>query len=122
PGSHIWYQENILYYEGLHYDTPIAKLGSKQLGPPMTYQTPDGGYASITEAALYNYSGMSLRSDTANTLHAPFINEPEGWTIRGTLTSPWRVVLPSANLDGLVTSAIIPDLTPAPDTAYRQTP
>ena len=117
PGSHIWYQENIYYYEGLHYDTPIAALGARQLGPPVTYQTPDGDYATITEAALYNYSGMSLRSDSGGTLHAAFINDPEGWTIAGTVTTPWRVVLASNNLDGLVNADLIPDLNPAPDSA-----
>ncbi|HTI93908.1 MAG TPA: glycoside hydrolase family 97 N-terminal domain-containing protein, partial [Puia sp.] len=78
--SRVWYQENVLYYEGLHYTSNIKELGVKQLGPPVTYLTPDGVYATITEAALYDYSGMSLRSDSNNTLHAAFINDPNGWT------------------------------------------
>ena len=114
PGSRIWYQENIYYYEGLHYDTPIAALGAKQLGPPVTYQTPDGSYATITEAALYNYSGMSLRSDSSGTLHAAFINDTLGWRISGTVTTPWRVVLAAANLNDLVNADLIPDLNPRP--------
>ncbi|HEV2481078.1 MAG TPA: glycoside hydrolase family 97 catalytic domain-containing protein [Puia sp.] len=128
-GSRVWYQENVFYYEGLHYSTLIGELGDKRLGPPVTFQTPDGLYGSITEAALYNYSGMSLRSDTSGTLHAAFINDPEGWTpggwtpdgliSDGTFASPWRVVLASATLDGLVNSDIIPDLNPAPDSLAR---
>ncbi len=117
PGSHIWYQENVYYYEGLHYDTPIAALGARQLGPPVTYQTPDGDYASITEAALYNYSGMSLRSDSSGTLHAAFVNDPQGWKIAGTVTTPWRVILAAANLNDLVNTDLIPDLNPAADSA-----
>jgi alpha-glucosidase len=117
PNSRVWYQENVFYYEGLHYDTPVAALGSKQLGPPVTYQTPDGDYASITEAALYNYSGMSLRSDSSGTLHAAFVNDPKGWKIAGTVTTPWRVILAAANLNDLVNSHLIPDLNPAPDSA-----
>jgi Glycoside hydrolase 97/Glycosyl-hydrolase 97 N-terminal/Glycosyl-hydrolase 97 C-terminal, oligomerisation/PA14 domain/Chitobiase/beta-hexosaminidase C-terminal domain len=117
PGSRIWYQENVFYYEGLHYDTPIAALGSKQLGPPVTYRTPDGDYATITEAALYNYSGMSLRSDESGTLHAAFINDTLGWRIPGTVTTPWRVILAAANLNDLVNTDLIPDLNPAPDSA-----
>jgi hypothetical protein len=115
PGSRVWYQENVYYYEGLHYDTPIAKLGAKQLGPPTTYQTPDGDYATITEAALYNYSGMSLRSDSSGILHAAFINDPEGWKIPGIVTTPWRVILAAGNLNDLVNADLIPDLNPAPD-------
>jgi Glycoside hydrolase 97/Glycosyl-hydrolase 97 N-terminal/Glycosyl-hydrolase 97 C-terminal, oligomerisation/Chitobiase/beta-hexosaminidase C-terminal domain/PA14 domain len=117
PASRVWYQENVYYYEGLHYDTPIAALGTKQLGPPVTYQTPDGDYASITEAALYNYSGMSLRSDSSGTLHAAFVNDPKGWKIPGTVTSPWRVILAAGNLNDLVNTNLIADLNPAPDSA-----
>lgn len=115
-GSRVWFQENVYYYEGLHYTRLIADLGSRQLGPPVTYQTAAGDYACITEAALYNYSGMSLRSDSAGTLHADFINDPQGWQISGAITTPWRVVLVSGNLDGLVNSDIIAGLNPAPDT------
>ncbi|HXO76607.1 MAG TPA: glycoside hydrolase family 97 N-terminal domain-containing protein, partial [Puia sp.] len=61
--SRVWYQENVYYYEGLHYTSNIKDLGVKMLGPPLTYETPAGIYATITEAALYDYSGMSLRSD-----------------------------------------------------------
>ncbi|MBN8851376.1 MAG: hypothetical protein BGO55_09260 [Sphingobacteriales bacterium 50-39] len=113
-GSRVWYQENVYYYEGLHYTRPIADMGSRQLGPPVTYQTAAGDYACITEAALYNYSGMSLHSDSAGTLHAGFINDPQGWQINGAITTPWRVVLVSENLDGLVNSDIVADLNPAP--------
>ncbi|HEX3933875.1 MAG TPA: glycoside hydrolase family 97 N-terminal domain-containing protein, partial [Puia sp.] len=45
-GSKVWYQENVYYYEGLHYTSLIENLGAKQLGPPVTYQTTDGYYAS----------------------------------------------------------------------------
>lgn len=116
-GSRIWYQENVYYYEGLHYMSPVKELGVKHLGPPVTFQTPDGLYGSITEAALYSYSGMSLLSDSNKTLHAAFINDPNGWRITGTITTPWRVVLASTTLNGLVNSPIIPDLNPAPDLA-----
>lgn len=119
--SQVWYQENIYYYEGLHYTSSIENLGAKQLGPPVTYQTADGLYATITEAALYNYSGMSLRSDGHDTLHAAFVNDSAGWKISGVITTPWRVVLASSTLNGLVNSDIIPDLNPAPDTTHRET-
>lgn len=117
--SRIWFQENVHYYEGLHYTLPIAELGSRQLGPPATYQTPAGDYACITEAALYNYSGMSLRSDPTGTLHADFINDPQGWRIDSAFTTPWRVALVSPTLGGLVNSDIIANLNPAPDASQN---
>src|SRR6201999_3472304 len=46
-GSRVWYQENIYYYEGLHYMSPVKELGVKHLGPPVTYQTSEGLYATI---------------------------------------------------------------------------
>jgi alpha-glucosidase len=114
-GSTVWYQENVYYYEGLYYSSPVADLGERRLGPPLTYETPGGDYASITEAALYNYSGMSLQSDSSGVLHAAFVNDPDGWTIAGNVVSPWRVVLAGKDLNRLVNSDIIPDLNPAPD-------
>ena len=118
-GSTVWYQENVYYYEGLYYSSPVAGLGVKQLGPPVTYQTRDGAFASITEAALYNYSGMSLRSDSGGVLRAAFVNDPGGWTIRGDVVSPWRVVVAGKDLNTLVNSDIIPNLNPAPDNLAR---
>ena len=114
-GSRVWYQENIYYYEGLHYSAALSQLGTKQLGPPVTYQTADGDYAAITEAALYNYSGMSLQSDSNGILHAAFVNDPQGWKVAGTVTTPWRVILTARNLDELVNADLIPDLNPASD-------
>ena len=32
-------------------------------GPPVTFQLPQGGYGSISEANLVGYSGMALESD-----------------------------------------------------------
>ncbi|MDN3657142.1 glycoside hydrolase family 97 catalytic domain-containing protein [Ferruginibacter paludis] len=118
-GSTVWYQENVFYYEGLYYETPVSKLGVKKLGPPLTYQTTDSIYVSITEAALYNYSGMSLQSDNSGTLHAAFVNDSSGWKIQDTIVTPWRVAIISDNLNGLVNADIIQNLNPAPDSALQ---
>lgn len=115
PASSVWYQDNIFYYEGLYYETPVSNLGVKKLGPPLTYQTTDGVYVSITEAALYNYSGMSLQSDSSGMLHAAFVNDSCGWKIQDTIVTPWRVAIISDNLNGLVNADIIQNLNAAPD-------
>src|SRR6187402_3232451 len=74
--STIWYQENTDYYEGLYYSGEAGKLTGKKAGPPVTYRTPDGIYGCITEAALYHYSGLSLRFGSGGTLHANFAHDP----------------------------------------------
>ncbi|MEO8413952.1 MAG: glycoside hydrolase family 97 catalytic domain-containing protein, partial [Ginsengibacter sp.] len=119
PGSTVWYQENIFYYEGLYYETPVSKLGSKKLGPPLTYQTPDSMYVSITEAALYNYSGMSLQSGSSGMLHAAFVNDSTGWKIQDTIVTPWRVAIVSPTLNGLVNADIVQNLNPPPGSTLQ---
>jgi alpha-glucosidase len=118
-GSTVWYQENIFYYEGLYYASSLSKLGTRRMGPPLTYQTADGLYVSITEAALYNYSGMSLQSDSNGIIHAAFVNDPQGWKIRDTIVTPWRVMIAGSVLNELVNADIIPDLNPAPDSSLQ---
>lgn len=115
-GSTVWFQENVLYYEGLYDSTPLSELGSRKIGPPLTYQAPGGIYACITEAALDNYSGMSLVADSGM-LRAAFVNDPQGWQIKDTIITPWRVAIISPDLNGLVNSDLIGNLNPPPDPA-----
>lgn len=64
-GSTVWYHDLHGHYEGAHDRKSIADVPSGDwAAPPLTFKLPDGvGYASITEAALVNYSGMVLQSD-----------------------------------------------------------
>lgn len=113
-GSTIWYQDNVYYYEGLHKARPLGQLGTTRIGPPVTFQTAKKIYASITEAALYHYSGMSLQSDGKGTLHAAFINDPNGWLVRDTIYSPWRVTTVSDDLNGLFNADLVSRLNSPP--------
>ena len=115
PGhSTLWFQENTDYYEGLYQSGLVSRLGPRHMGPPATFRTPDGFYGAITEAALYNYSGMSLRLDERGALHADFLHDPHGWRVADSICSPWRVVLAGRNLHELVNADIIYDLNPPP--------
>jgi alpha-glucosidase len=65
-GSTVWYAGMA---EG-HYEAPYVKAdlaavqAGQWAGPPLTFRLPQsGGYASITEANLVNYSGMGLESN-----------------------------------------------------------
>src|SRR5207245_4571637 len=102
------------HYEGIHQRKALADVAAGDwAAPPLTYRLPgDGGYASITEAALHDYAGMMLQADgqggfderlghvvpasypyvlrygeeNARRLAVPA-------SIEGAITTPWRVVL-----------------------------
>ena len=91
----------------------ISSQGPVQ-GPVILYELPGDKYMAITEAALYNYSGMRLKANEDASLDVNF-SENEGFAVEGTVTSPWRVVLLAGNLNELVNSDLITNLNPEPD-------
>jgi alpha-glucosidase len=135
-GSTVWYHDLAGHYEGVHArrDVGDVKIGD-WAAPPVTFKLPGGrGYASITEAALRNYSGMALRADGArgftvalghkHPLNRPFqlrygedehkrLSNPAA--IAGEIVTPWRVVLVGSDLNALVNSDVLHDLCPPPD-------
>jgi len=137
-GSTVWYSG----MEG-HYEAPYVKQNAAAVqtgqwaGPPLTFKLPlNGGYASITEANLVNYSGMGLESNGRGgwliglghrqPLNYPFelrYGREEGKrlgkaaAITGDITTPWRVVMIGRDLNALATSTIVPNLCPPPDPA-----
>jgi alpha-glucosidase len=105
------------------------------VGVPLTFRLQDGsGYGSITEAGLREYAGMTLQADGQGGFferlgHAAPASYP--YTLRygeenakrlsapaaveGTITTPWRVVLLGKDLDALVNSDAIHNLSAPPD-------
>jgi len=135
PGSTVWHHDLEGHYEAVHAQSDVTQVRDGEwLAPPMTFKLPDGaGYASITEAALVNYSGMALQADGRRGFNVvlghkhpasyPFrlrysndverVSAPAG--ISGTITSPWRVVMIGADLNTLVNSDVVHNLCPPPD-------
>jgi alpha-glucosidase len=133
-GSLLWYHDMEMHYEGVHVKKKIDEVrDSEWVAPPATFKLPQGIYASITEAALENYPGMTLQANGKNGLmirlpqHVPtnypyrLRYSPEDTTrlkkpaeINGTVTTPWRVVL-IGDLNALVNNDIINDLNLPPD-------
>jgi alpha-glucosidase len=111
----VWGQTNTKNYEGFYERHAVGKLPQDVcFGPPVVVELPDGrGYAAITEAALFNYSGMTLRAGEPRQLVAVFEDDKE-WEPEGAVTSPWRVVLVAPDLNGLVNSDIIANLNEPP--------
>ncbi len=119
--SIVWAQHNTTNYEGVYQrytsDSIPAQLDGKPLhiGCPVTLQLPQGGYALLSEACLYNYSGMTLRPAGDGCLQAVFQDDPQGWEIAGPVHSPWRVTIVTPDLNALVNSTLIANLGTPPD-------
>lgn len=121
----VWYFERnsdwkLKSYAGLWQHTTIEKLPTiSSQGPiqgkPLVVELPSKKYIVLTEAALYDYSGMRLKAIGNNTLQVNFTEGKEGFAINGKLSTPWRVILYASNLQALVNNKVIENLNPAPD-------
>jgi alpha-glucosidase len=134
-GSTVWFHDFEGHYEGIHKRKNISDVQAGEwAAPPLTIKLPNSvGYAAITEAALINYAGMGLHADGQRRFHArlghalpvsyPFRLRFEAdierlarpAAIRGTITTPWRVVMTGADLNTLVNCDIIHNVSPPPD-------
>ena len=135
-GSTTWTHDLHMHYEAVNVKRPIEDVPAGDwAAPPLTYKLPgEGGYASITEAALTNYAGMALQADgrggyLARLGHAHPVSYPYALrypaeavlrlekpaSIEGEIRTPWRVVIVSRDLNGLVNNDIIHNLAPPPD-------
>ncbi|MBN1845991.1 MAG: glycoside hydrolase family 97 catalytic domain-containing protein [Sedimentisphaerales bacterium] len=116
-GSEVWFQTNTNNYEGFYQRYRLDQIEpGTYLGPPLVVVLPHGqGYAAISEAALFDYSGMTLKAQGGGSpvFEAAF-QDDDAWTIEGTITTPWRVVMISPDLNGLVNCDIIWNLCPPP--------
>jgi alpha-glucosidase len=125
PQARVWYFERennwkLKSYAGLWQNTTVDSLPviSKQgpiQGKPLLLELGNSKYLMLTEAALYNYSGLRYEAVGNHTLKANF-TEREGFTVKGKLNTPWRVFIYAANLNSLVNNTLIKDLNPQPDT------
>ncbi|WP_404309543.1 glycoside hydrolase family 97 protein [Neorhodopirellula lusitana] len=93
----------------------VLPMGPIQ-GTPLVFELPEAlGFAAVTKAALYNYSGMRLKAIGDRTLVASFTEGDAGFDVDGTVITPWRVIMLADDLNGLVNSDLISNLNPAPD-------
>jgi len=112
----IWFQTNTNNYEGVYTrHRPEQLSGKRTLGMPVTVELADGSYAAITEAALFDYSGMTLRGTKTSVLEGVFEDDPNGFALEGEIRSPWRVVTTGPDLNALVNCDIVHNLCPKPD-------
>ena len=136
PNTTSWSHDFYGHYEGTHQRKSVDDVKDGEwAAPPVTFELANRvGYAAITEAALIAYPGMGLRADGNRGFHAvlghalpvshPYelryskadierLSKPSA--ITGDIQTPWRVVLVSADLNGLVNSDIVHNLSLSPD-------
>ena len=135
-GSTLWYHGMRGHYEGDYVKRDVSGVPAGEwAAPPLTVKLPDGGgYASISESNLVNYSGFALEADgkrgfTIGLAHRQPVSYPyelryskedvarlsQPAKIDGTITTPWRVIIVAPDLSTLVNSDVIDNLAPPPD-------
>ncbi len=135
-GSTTWYHDLYMHYEGIHEKKLLDTVPSGQwAAPPLMIKLKEGtGYLAISEANLVNYAGMALQSDGKNGLtmrlgHShpasyPYVlrykkedverlSEIAG--VKGTITTPWRVIIAGQDLNTMVNSDVMQNLCAPPD-------
>lgn len=98
--------------------TAAAIPAGQLLDLPLTAVWPDGTVASITEAALLRYAGLSLRRAQDSTLlEAALAPRDDGVLVERPLPlrTPWRVVLLADRLGALLESTTLWRLNDPPD-------
>lgn len=134
-GSVVWHHGLGGHYEDVYKRSLLAEIKPGEwIAPPLTYKIPGRNiYAAITEAALVNYSGMALQAKGDGTFEMalghkhpvsyPFrlrysndidrVSSP--YITKGTIRSPWRIIMVGRDLNALVNSDIVHNLCDPPD-------
>ncbi len=102
-------------FEYLYRNTPLSAIAKSTTGAahtPLTLRTADGLYLSLHEAALTNYSLMTLAVDENLVLHADLVPWSDGVRVRGQtpLKTPWRTLQIADDPGDLITSYLILNL------------
>lgn len=145
PRTKTWYASGPFQYGWLqeYQDRFTDDIEGELLAPPATFLTPDGVYAAITEANLFNFHGAVLFGIKPNMVQFGYV-ENKGHLETGVITglpsakywheavrnvpwivspkqgtnevvTPWRVLMLSEDLNGLVNNKILAKVSDKPD-------
>ncbi len=97
-------------YEYLYKNTPLSEIDT--VHTPLTMKSASGIYLSIHEAALTDYSSMTLARTGQTKLHAYLVPWSDGVKVKTTapMISPWRTIQIADTPGGLITSYLILNL------------
>ena len=98
------------HYEHLYRHTAVSEI--PQAHTPATFEMSDGTYASIHEAALVDFSSMTLAGTGSATLRAELTPWSDGIKVKAVPPhrSPWRTIQVADTPGGLITSHLILNL------------
>lgn len=102
------YQDN--RYEFLYQKNRVSELDT--VHTPVTFETDDGLFLAIHEAALVDYSSMTLARTNETTLEADLVPWSDGVKVKASAphVSPWRTVQIADSPGGLLESNLILNL------------
>lgn len=143
--TRTWYASGPFQYGWLqqYQDRMTDHIQGELLAPPATFHLPNGLYAAITEANLFNYHGAVLFGTEPNRVQFGYV-ENKGHMETGIITglppakywheavrnvpwivspvkgaseivTPWRVLMLSEDLNGLVNNKILAKVSDKPD-------
>lgn len=97
-------------YEYLYEKTTVNEM--EMVHTPVTMKLTNGVHVSLHEAALINYSGMSIEHRRGNNLVANLAPRPDGGLVKLStpFVTPWRTIQVSEDAVGLVNSDLILNL------------
>lgn len=107
-----WWIPSRMYnrYEYLYKNTPVADI--QMVHTPVTFRMENGTHLSIHEAALVDYSGMSLEQEREGVLEASLAPRSDGKKVVTSLPmkTPWRTIQIGDEAIDLINSDIILNL------------
>jgi alpha-glucosidase len=97
-------------YEYIYHTTDATDV--YRAHTPITFRSPSGAHLSIHEAALVDYSGMSLLRERGETFRADLAPWSDGVLVKtqAPFKTPWRTIQIAEDAPGLVNSDLILNL------------
>jgi len=102
-------------YQAMYFETLLNSLEFNSLvGGPILLKLPDSGiYVWMAEGALLNYPGSRYLLTAANTFGLTFPEEGP-WAMQGSFKTPWRLLVISKDLNGIVNTDMHTSVCPQP--------
>ena len=90
-GATVWYQAGLSYENPYTTATADAIPAGQVVCLPVTAKLAAGGYVMLTEANLFNYTDLAVKSAGGRRLAAFFHADKDGFEQSGEGVTPWRV-------------------------------
>lgn len=143
--TRVWYASGPFQYGWIqaYQDRLVNSIKDELLAPPATFLLPNGTYAALTEANLFNFHGAVLFGREKNRVQFGYVEnkghvetgiitgipQPKYWheqvrdipwiaypdTTKNEIVTPWRILMLSKDLNALANNHIIAEVSRQPD-------